>query len=269
MTITTETTMLPVDFVPPLLNPSPGGLYAATNWTEESGAPRWLAEGVALRGSVTGNYGGDLSTGIWGASWCAQPDDLAEGDLKDGVRPSDPAPFVAVTTWGFDQCDLTSESQAEAIDRAQQVLRMREPAMVASEFATRIKADAGTPTAAPDLVAAVGEIEAALADTNTLGYVHIGAKLLAPLVSGLLAQRTTTGWKTPAGHTIVIDGGYTAKLGSDTLVATSAPFGWRTPVEVIPTTKVEWNQFVVIAERSALIGVERVIDAVKITPVTP
>jgi hypothetical protein len=43
-TQTTENALLPVYFTPPLLNPAPGGLMASTSWTEETGAPRWLAE---------------------------------------------------------------------------------------------------------------------------------------------------------------------------------------------------------------------------------
>jgi hypothetical protein len=33
---TTETNMLPLHFVPPLLNPAPGGLAASTSWVEEA-----------------------------------------------------------------------------------------------------------------------------------------------------------------------------------------------------------------------------------------
>ncbi|WP_276760168.1 hypothetical protein [Mycolicibacter arupensis] len=269
MTITTESTMLPVDFVPPLLNPAPGGLVAATSWTEETGPPRWIAEGIGFRGSVTGNFGGAGSSGLWAADWCAQPDDLTETDIKSGTRPGDPEPFVAVTTWATDSCDLTAPSRAEVQQRAQQVLRMREPMLIAAEFAARIKTDAGTPTAATTLVAALAEVEDALAGHNVLGYVHVGPKLLPALVSALLVTRTGAGWRTPGGHTLVVDGGYRTALGDATLVATSAPYGWRNQVEVTTTVQADENLFVALAERSSVIGAEAVLAAAKITSGTP
>jgi hypothetical protein len=199
MTITAETTMLPVDFVPPLLNPSPGGLVASTSWTEETGPARWLAEGVRFRASLTGNCHGHLSTGLWTAAWNAAAGDLGPDDIKAGTRPGDPAPFLAVTAWGVDSCDLSAPSQSEVIDRCQQVLRLREPVLIAGEFAARVKADAGTLTAAADLVAALGEVEDALAEANVLGYVHAGPKVLPALVSALLVSRTGAGWRTRRG----------------------------------------------------------------------
>lgn len=268
MTATIENTLLPVDFVPPLLNPSPGGLVAAVSWTEEeSGAPsRWLAEGVWFRGSVTGNFRGDGSTGVWGAPWCASPDALTAEERKDGTRPADLAPFDAVVCWGFDSCDMSAPSQQEIVVRAQQVLRIREPIMLAREFAGRLKLEAKTPAVAGDLVAAVGELESVLADANVVGYVHISPKLLPALANALLAQRTPTGWRTTGGHALVVDGGYRPVLGDDLLVATSAPYGWRNQVEVRTTVQPERNIFVALAERSSVIGFEALIGAVKVTP---
>lgn len=265
MTVTAESTMLPVDFVPQLLNPAPGGLVAATAWTEETGPPRWLTEGVRFRGSVTGNFHGADSTGLWAPAWCADPDELAETDVKDGTRPDDPAAFAAVTAWGWDSCDLTAPSRAEVTDRAQQVLRMREPVLIAGEFAARVKADAGTPTPVADLVAAVAELEDVLAEANVLGYVHAGPKILPALVAALLVTRTPAGWRTPAGHALVVDGGYRVPLGGDTLVATSQPFGWRNAVEVTTAIRADENTFVALAERSSVVGAEVVMAAVKIT----
>ncbi|MCH9728735.1 MAG: hypothetical protein K0U84_03460 [Actinomycetia bacterium] len=261
--------MLPVYFTAPLINPAPGGLVPAVSWTEQADAPRWLAEGVAFRSSVTGNFGGEDSTGVWGASWCASPDDLTEDDLKDGTRPDDLDPFVPVTVWGYDACDLSAPSQAEVTDRAQQVLRLREPVLLAREFVTRAETDAGTPTAADDLVAAVGELESVLADANVVGVIHLAPKLLPALARYNLAQRTGAGWRSPGGHVLVADGGYTPVLSDDTMLATSALFGWRTAVEVTTTVKAEHNVFVALAERSTVIGYEAALAAVTITEPTP
>lgn len=265
MTITTETGLLPEVFTPPLINPRGGGLFAATNWTEQDGPPRWLGAGMAFRRSVTGNFGGDSSSGVWGASWCASPDELGADDVKDGARPDDPDAFTAVTTWAFDSCDLSAPSQAEVADRARQVLRMREPVLVAAEFASRITADAGTPASAGDLVAAVAEVEDALAEANVQGYIHVGPRVLPALVAGRLVFRTETGLRTASGNAVVVDGGYRETLGADLLVATSAPLGWRTQVDVTTSEKPEHNIFVALAERSVVVGVEAVLGAAKVS----
>jgi hypothetical protein len=265
MTATTETTLLPTYFTPPLVNPAGRGLYPAVSWTEETGPARWLAEGVQFRSSLTGNYGGETSTGIWGADWCASPDELTQDDVKSGVRPDDPAAFLATTVWSWDSCDLTEPSQAEVTDRAQQVLRLREPVLVAEDFINRIAADAGTPTTATDLVDAIGELEDAFADTNTSGLIHAAPKVLPALVHAQLLTRSGAGgWVTPAGHRLVVDGGYKSTLGDGTLIATSAVFGWRTRVNVTPSLKPEYNSFAVLAERSVVLGVEKVLAAAKI-----
>lgn len=258
-------TLLPVYVVPPLINPAPGGLVASTTWTEESGAPRWLGDGVQFRASVTGNYSSALAADVWEAPWNASPDDLTPDDLKTGTRPDDPEPFAAVTAYGFDSCDLTAPSRAEVRSRAQQVLRMREPVLVARAFAERAALDAGTPTPVADLVEAVGELEAVLADLNVVGVIHASPALLAALVSRLLVTRTGTGLRTPGGHALVVDGGYRPVLGDGLLIATSPTSGWRTPVAVRESIDAMDNVFVAISERSSIIGCEAILGAVTIT----
>jgi hypothetical protein len=55
-----------------------------------------LAEGVQFLSSVTGNYSGDLSSGLWGVPWCDEPGSLSlssgETAFKTGTRPDDPEP---------------------------------------------------------------------------------------------------------------------------------------------------------------------------------
>lgn len=73
--VETYTTLLPVPFEAPPLNPSPNGLYAATSWTEiGEGEPSRHLNGVEVKGP---NYGGDNAFGIW------------EGPLllRPGARP--------------------------------------------------------------------------------------------------------------------------------------------------------------------------------------
>jgi hypothetical protein len=266
-TLTTHTAMLPVQFEAPLVNPSPQGLYAATTWTDtpEGQPSRFLPSGVDVR---VHNFGGDAAFGVWGASWCASPDDLTEDDIKEGARPTDPDTFAPITIWAYDECDLTEPSRAEVLARVQQNLRLCEQVLAERTFADRLLDDAGTPTEVADIVAALGHLEAALAVTNTLGLIHASPALVAAASAANLVQRNGTGLTTPMGHRWVFGGGYVDGLDA-ALVATSPTFGWRDQVQVRDTMKLEHNLFVAIAERSLLVAYEAVVGAAEITPPGP
>ncbi|MGH3583203.1 MAG: hypothetical protein ACRDUB_16550 [Mycobacterium sp.] len=259
--------MLPVQFEVPLVNPSPQGLFAATTWTDTpEGAPsRFLTAGVDVR---VHNFGGGSATGVWGASWCVSPDDLTENDIKEGVRPADPDTFAPITLWAYDECDLTEPSRAEVLARVQQNLRLREQVLAERAFADRLLDDAGTPVVVADVVAAVGQLEAALALTNTLGLIHDSPALVAAASAANLIRYSGTRLTTPLGHKWVFGGGYVDGLET-TLVATSPTFGWRDQVQLRDTMKVEHNLFVAIAERSLLVAYEAAVGAAVITPPTP
>lgn len=246
-----------VEFTPPLVEPSSSGLFAATLWTEETSLPRWLAHGVRLRPQ---NYGGELSAGTWSDPWCPDlvPD---EPSLKTGERPPVPDAYDPITVWAYDanQCgDLTVESRNEVRIRARQNLTLHEQVIAEREFAARLLLDAEPPTAAIDLVEAVGALELAFAATNTVGYIHAPANFAAEAAR---SQLLLSGGRTPLGHSWVF--GYATGLGS-TLVATSQPFGWRDAVQLREATDPQTNTFVAIAERSLVIAVEHVLAAVEI-----
>lgn len=255
------TTALPTIFDVPLVNPSPNGLFAVTNWQNDGEPLRWLPEGVDFR---IYNYGGEDAFGVWGAPWCVASADLEVGDVKDGERPTFPDAYVPMTTFGYDECGLTAYSRDQVRIRAQQTHRLQEPNAAETQFATRLLTDAGTPTAVADIVAAVAALEASLAKTNTVGFIHAGAQWAALAAQALLIVRSGAALKTPLGHTWVFGGGYVDALGAK-LVATSPTFGWRGPVEVRDAIKQEWNQFIAIAERSLVIGYEALVGAVNIT----
>ncbi|MFV8050371.1 hypothetical protein [Mycobacterium sp. 48b] len=263
-TLTTESGPLPVQFEAPLLNPSPQALYAATSWTETAeGEPsRFLLAGVDM---WVHNFGGDAAFGVWAADWCASPDDLTEADVKDGVRPAILDTFQPITVWAYDECDLTEPSQAEVRARVAQTLRLREQIAVEREFADRLLDDAGTPTAVADIVAAVGALEAKLAVTSTLGYIHASAGLAAAASQANLVRYNGAKLTTPLGHTWVFGGGYTDGLG-EALVATSPTYGWRDQAVVRETKKLEHNLFAAVAERSLVVAYEATIGAVAIGP---
>lgn len=256
------TSMLsPVTFDAPLVNPSPVGLYGATSWQPQVGPPRWLPGGVDIR---VFNYGGESAFGVWGADWCASEDDLGVNDMKEGERPEFPASFEAMTVWAYDSCDPTADSRTEVRARAQQVLRLQEQTAVERTFAARLLTDGGTADTAADIVGAVAQLEGVLAETSTLGVIHASAMWAASAAQANLIVRTSSGLKTPLGHSWVFGGGYVQGLG-DTLVATSPVFGWRTEPAVQDALRTETDVYAAIAERSVLVGYESALGAVEVT----
>lgn len=261
-TPTTYTDMLPVRFDAPLLNPAPAGLFAVTQWADETGPLRWLDSGVEIRGA---NYGGQDASGVWDADWCTPP--ALDGPRKEGERPGWLDPFPPTTVWAYDQCDLTAPSRAEVRQRAQQTLRLQEQVAVEREFAARLLAEAaalpGGITSAASLRLAVGYIEGVLAQTNTVGFIHLGAQWVAADVE--VFTRNGAALRSPGGHTYVVGGGYVDGL-ADTIVATSQPYGWRDAPTLREAIDERHNTFAAVAERSFVVGVEAVIGAVTVTP---
>ncbi|AZF93658.1 major capsid pentamer protein [Mycobacterium phage Faze9] len=264
-TLTTESSALPVQFDAPLVNPSPQGLYGATQWSEDAGPSRFLISGVDV---LAHNYGGALSTGLWGAPWCVAPDDLTENDIKTGTRPQNLDTFVAMVPWGFDECALTAPSRDEVRLRATQNLRLREQVMVEREFADRLLDDVGTPDEVDGLIGAVAALEADLAVTGTLGLIHASAQLAAAATHLGLVLRSGNKLTTPLGHQWVFGGGYVDGL-ANTLVATSPTFGWRDAVATREALDHTHNRFVAIAERALVIGYEAAIGAASIVDPEP
>lgn len=254
------TALSPVVFDAPLVNPAPNGLFATTQWTDTDGPLRWLPSGVDFR---VFNFGGDTAFGVWTAPWDAAHSELGPGDVKEGERPEFPDTFTALTTWASDQGNLTTWSQDEVRTRAQQTHRLQEPNAVEHVLATRMLADAGAVGDAA-FVAGVGRLEAALAQTNTVGVIHAGAQWAAVAAEANLIRSSGPALKTPLGHTWAFGGGYVDGLGTK-MVATSQPYGWRGPVEVRDGMKLEHNRFQAIAERSLVVGYEALIGAVNIT----
>jgi hypothetical protein len=251
-------TLPAIEFFAPLVNPDPNGLYAAVDWTDVPAdqPSRWLGAGVRVH---VMNFA--TSFGVWDVDWCGDPGD----SIKSGDRPDNLDPFAPITTWSYDQCDLTPEGQQLSRDRAAQTLRLREQNAVEHEFGTRMLIDAGSPTSVTDIVAAISTLEASLATAGVTGYIHAGAGWAAPAAAALLIVRGGTSLRTPLGHQWVFGGGYSDALG-DKLVATSQPFGWRDQVVQRETIFAELNEFIAISERSMAVGYEHLVDAVEVTP---
>lgn len=253
------TAFLPVQFVPPLLNPSPTGLFAATVWRDTSDPLRWLPDGVQVE---TWNFGGAF--GVWEADWCAEEGDLDAGDVKRGFRPEFPDAFQAMTLWGADECDMTRASRTEVEARAQHNLRMNEQVAAETAVGTRLVTDAGAADTAADIVEAVGLLEAALSLTSTTGLIHASAGLAAAAANAQLITRSGAKLLTPLGHQWVFGGGYVTTL-DQTLVATSQTFGWRGEAQLRATPELKWNQYRAVAERALVIGYEAAVGAATIS----
>lgn len=255
------TALASVPLEAPLVNPAPNGLFTATQWLPWDGPLRFLDGGMDVR---VFNYGGDTAFGVWTADWCVAEEDLDPEDLKVGERPEFPDSFAAITTWAYDECDLTKRSQDEVRKRAGQVHLLQESNAVEALVAARLLADAPTPEAVTSIVEAVAHLEAELAKTNTLGFIHAGAQHAAAAAQANLIVRSGTSLKTPLGHTWVFGGGYVDALDA-TLVASSQPLGWRGQVELLDGMKLEHNRFKAIAERSLVIGYESAVAAAEIS----
>ena len=173
-----------VEFWPPLVEPSPNGLFAAIReWNPDPGGlykdavhddtypDRFLIGGVRVR---TFNFGEETSTGVWDGPWCSTPT-FPPSQVKSGTRPPFPDNYMPVTAWAFDMCDLNPDSRDEIIMHAKQWLQLTAQIDVERALAVRLLTDAavveisGTPSGG--FLYALGKIEAALGQTNTLGFV--------------------------------------------------------------------------------------------------
>lgn len=263
------TALLPVEFTPPLVDPAhPLGLAAATTWTEaaDDEALRWLPSGIQLRLRGHREPG---AFGIWGAPWCVSPDDLdPEDDLKTGPAPEDddPDPFLPMTVWAMDRLEecgnLSEYDRGQVIERARTTFALREPLAVETQFATRLRADAGNPAEVADLVAGIGSLEQNFGTAGIVGgLVHARLGLLAHAENLHLIIRDPNEpgvLRTPGGHRWVFSAGYATPFGNR-LIGTTATYGWRDEITVREAFQYDRNQFVAIAERSVIVGYEAVV----------
>lgn len=257
-----------VEFDAPLVNPSPFGLYANVTWVQDGGMEaRWLGEGVRIR---PWNYGGEKAVGVWDAPWCGDPDDTSDGpQLKYGVREDFQAPFVSATLWAYDECDATLRSQAEVQTHVVQNLRLMEQTLAEQLLAERMLADAisqNVGVTVPNLRDAVSFVEGRLAVTGTLGVVHANPELAAQEF-GLVVGNAPR-FLTPLGHRWVFGGGYVDTI-PETIFATSNLYGWRDDIQVRPTYDQRTGVYAAIAERSVVIGYEKLVAAASFADPVP
>lgn len=253
--------MPPVEFDATAVNPAGLGLYEAATVINTTRPSRLLA-GYNIR-----PYNCSEAYGTWPTDPCALPDPELR---KEGDRPVPGDTFEPVQPWAYDECGPgTTEEESRA--RAAQTLRLHEPLLVESAFATRILADAtalGPIPAAPDLATAIGMLEEELGEAGYLGYIHAARRWAAPATQYRWDNQTGAVLKTPLRHSWVFGGGYASVLGN-TLIATGPVFVWRDEQTVQATFDHRVNLRVAVAERTVVVGYECLIAAVTITPEVP
>lgn len=262
-----------IEFYPPLVDPTPNGLFAAIDqgsaW-EDTGADanRFSINGVRVRNF---NYGSESSTGVWGSGWCGKP---GPSGVKgyNAQRPAFPNPFDPITVWAWDACDLTARSRAEVERNAEHWLKVRAGVDVERTFADRLISEAGAPQTSTSFMNALAKLEAAIAKTGLPGFIH-ASPFMSPYANGAMAVRPSpigSPQRTSMGTTWVFGGGYVDGLGM-VMVATSQPYGWRdapalTTASIDPTPSDDFaSQYVAVAEQTFAVGYERLIAAVTVT----
>ena len=251
--------LLPIRYSPPVIGPS-RGLYDVVQWLSDGAEPvRYLATGVDVEQVNTGL---DEQFGVWGESWCADPDSIESDKIKDRLD-REYSRFDPITIYGYDanQCgDMTEAARSEVAARAQNALVLNEQRAAETMFAARLMTDVGTPSVyRGNVLQAVGYLEGELAKKGITGFIHLGAQFAAQAAN----EQINIGGRSPMGHTYVFGGGYVDALGYN-LVATTQPIGWRGPVAVRDAYKYELNQYVAVAERSLLVAYEAVLASVNI-----
>lgn len=255
--MTAPTSLLPVDYDAPPVNPIGVGLYSAATILDETGPSRFLSAGVEIRprNCATG-------WGTWAADPCADPTPDA---LKSGDRPTPGEPFEPLVIWGYDECGPLEDFTAYE-ERALQNARLHEQGLAESHFGARLAADATSPAATADLVAAVGELETALGEAGFYGVIHASTRYAAVAAQANLIIRTSGSpiLRTPLGHTWAFGAGYDTTLDT-TLVATGPVTVWRDPLVVRSALDERHNIKAAIAERGLVIGYECLVASASIT----
>lgn len=253
--MTSPTMLPPVVYDAPLVNPSAHGLYLAANMHDISGdSPNRILGGVDLYARNC-----DTGWGTWDTDPCAVPD---AGTLKYGVRGVPMDTFAALQVWGYDECDPT-EPEDEIATRALQNMRLHEQILAENHFGARLLADAGTPTAVPDLVAALGELEAQIGETGATATIHLSQRYASALDAAGVIVGTGPIPRTRLGNALAFGGGYESVLGS-TIVATGAVTVWRSPIFQRSTVSPDENLRAAIAERTVVAAYECLVGAVEI-----
>lgn len=198
---------MPILHKPELANPSKLGLFTAARIIERPD-PNRLFDGITVES--------------WncGAGWVLPIECEAEIPDPPPQGAEDRTPPLGFEGWvvgADDDCSLMVP-EAEAQQRAAQLLRLREWPSTEAKVAEVLLDMADTPTEVDGLVAAVGALEEEVAGFGFPGVLHAAPHLLAALQSAQLITRSGTQLLSPSGHRWAFGAGY-GELG-ETIVAT-------------------------------------------------
>lgn len=236
----------------PLVNPTGGGLYAAS--TGPLPMPDHWYGGIEI-------WPVNCASGF--GTWTDPCFDVdADPDArKDGERADPLPPFTPVTVWGYDECALITQSADATLTRARQNQRLHEQTLVEAEFGARLLDEATDLGTADDIVAAVAALESALAAQGIVGVIHAGAQWAAYAATKSVASGSPI-LRSPLSSAWAFGGGYIDVLG-DTIVATGPTTVWASPLEEHATPDTMDNLMAAMVERSVVVGYE--CFAVKVT----
>ena len=237
----------PVTYTAVQANPLGGGLYDAASVVD-------AADGRHLSGIMLEPVNDGIS-GLWEHTGEDNPD-------KVGERADWPS-FPGTVVWAADSVKTVGASIEGARERAEHILRLREPVEVERFVAgqlLRAGIDAGANSVASTREQ-LAHLELELGERGYPGVIHASREMLPSLKDFIVRQGQAM--FTPGGHRWAFGGGYEA-LGT-TLVGTGAVTVVRAPITQAETIDTRLNDFHAIAERVVAVGWEGEAVAVSLT----
>ena len=233
----------PVSYTAVQANPLGGGLYDAASVVD-------AADGRHLSGIMLEPVN-EGASGLWEYAGEDNPD-------KVGERLDWPS-FPGTVVWAADSVKTVGASIEGARERAEHILRLREPIEVERFVAGQLlEAEASAVASVREQLA---YLELELGKRGYPGVVHASRELLPALKDFIVRQGQAM--FTPGGHRWAFGGGYEA-LGT-TLVGTGAVTVVRAPITQAEAIDTRLNDFHAIAERVVAVGWEGDALAVSLT----
>lgn len=216
-------------------NPLGGGLYDAAS----------VVEAMDMRhiGGMVLEPVNEGTTGLWELGGEDNPD-------KVGERGDWPV-FPATTVWAADGVKTVGATADGARERAEQLLRLKEPVHV-EEFVAGQLLEADAATTAATVKEQLAYLELELGKRGYPGVVHASRELLPALKDYIVRQGQAL--FTPGGHRWAFGGGYGA-LGSN-LVGTGAVTVVRSRLVEVGATDTRLNDYHAVAERVVAVAWE-------------
>lgn len=233
----------PVSYTAVQANPLGGGLYDAASVVD-------AADGRHLSGIMLEPVN-EGASGLWEYAGEDNPD-------KVGERLDWPS-FPGTVVWAADSVKTVGASIEGARERAEHILRLREPIEVERFVAGQLlEAEASAVASVREQLA---YLELELGKRGYPGVIHASRELLPVLKDFIVRQGQAM--FTPGGHRWAFGGGYEA-LGT-TLVGTGAVTVVRAPITQAEAVNTRLNDFHAIAERVVAVGWEGDALAVSLT----